>query len=109
MKNANVFIDVDHTLVDASRQLLPGAREGLLRLRQAGYHLFLWSSCGAEYCRQMAALHKLTELFEGFVAKPDIIVDDMPATCVPPFAYNVQTEVSWEKMTDRILAKHIDS
>jgi hypothetical protein len=29
MKNANVFIDVDLTLVDASGALLPGAREAL--------------------------------------------------------------------------------
>jgi hypothetical protein len=29
MKNANVFVDVDLTLVDANGKLLDGAREGL--------------------------------------------------------------------------------
>ena len=72
MKNANVFVDVDLTLVDANGNLLKGAREGLNRLKDKGCHLFLWSTCGAEYCRKVAALHRLTELFEGFTAKPDI-------------------------------------
>jgi hypothetical protein len=29
MKNANVFVDVDLTLVDANGRILPGAAEGL--------------------------------------------------------------------------------
>jgi phosphoglycolate phosphatase-like HAD superfamily hydrolase len=78
MKNANVFVDVDLTLVDANQRPLPGAREGLRRLRDEGCHLFLWSSCGADYCRKIAQLHGLAELFEGFTAKPDIVIDDMP-------------------------------
>jgi phosphoserine phosphatase len=80
MKNANVFVDVDLTLVDANGKLLTGALEALQRLRDEGCHLFLWSSGGAEYCRKVAHLHGLTELFEGFTAKPDIVIDDMP-TC----------------------------
>src|SRR5207245_9208352 len=86
MKNANVFVDVDLTLVDANGRLLDGAREALKRLSDEGCHLFLWSSCGAEYCRKIAGIHGLTELFEGFMAKPDILIDDMPSTCVSPFA-----------------------
>jgi phosphoglycolate phosphatase-like HAD superfamily hydrolase len=80
MKNANVFVDVDLTLVDASGKLLEGAREGLQQLKDAGCHLFLWSTCGAEYCRKVAQLHGLTAFFEGFSAKPDIVIDDMPST-----------------------------
>src|SRR6266481_2864184 len=52
MKNANIFVDVDLTLVDASGKLLDGAREALLALKKAGCHLFLWSSVGADYCRK---------------------------------------------------------
>src|SRR5437762_304945 len=73
MKNANIFIDVDLTLIDADGRLLDGAREALNRLRDEGCHLFLWSSCGAEYCRKIAGIHGLTEVFEGFTAKPDIL------------------------------------
>jgi len=57
LKNANVFIDVDLTLVDAQSRLLEGAREALHRLRDEGCHLFLWSSVGVDYARKVAALH----------------------------------------------------
>lgn len=108
MKNANVFIDVDLTLVDSDCRLLDGAREGSERLKAKGCHLFLWSSVGAEYCRKVAALHRLTELFEGYTSKPDIIIDDMPSTCVAPFVYNVQQETSWPALAEKIIDKHVD-
>ena len=65
MKNANIFIDVDLTLVDANGQLLNGARQALAALKDKGCHLFLWSTCGADYCRKIAGLHGLTDFFEG--------------------------------------------
>jgi len=108
MKNANVFVDVDLTLIDANGRLLDGAREALKRLSDEGCHLFLWSSCGAEYCRKIAGIHGLTELFEGFMAKPDILIDDMPSRCISPFVYNVQQEASWQALVERIIEKHID-
>src|SRR6185436_15176578 len=108
MKNANIFVDVDLTLVDANGKLLPGAREGLQRLRDEGCHLFLWSTCGADYCRKVADLHGLTELFEGFSAKPDIVIDDMPSTCITSLIYNVQQEMSWPSLAQKIIAKHVD-
>ena len=108
MKNANVFVDVDLTLVDANGKLLDGAREALLALKKAGCHLFLWSTVGTDYCRKVADLHHLTDLFEGFTAKPDIVVDNMPSTCVTPFVYNVQQEDSWRAMVRRIIDKHVD-
>lgn len=108
MKNANVFIDVDLTLVDESGPLIDGAREALQRLQTEGCHLFLWSTCGADYCRKIAALHGLTELFEGFVAKPDIVIDDMPSICITQCVYDVRQEQSWPALADRIIEKHID-
>ncbi len=108
MKNANVFIDVDLTLVDANGQLLSGAREALSRLKEEGCHLFLWSTCGADYCRKIANLHGLSDFFEGFTAKPDILVDDMPSTCVTSLVYNVHQETSWPALAEKIIAKHID-
>jgi len=108
MKNANIFVDVDLTLVDANGNLLDGAREALQALKEAGCHLFLWSTVGADYCRKVAASHRLTELFEGFTAKPDIVVDDMPSTCVSPFVYDVHQEASWSALARRIIERHID-
>jgi hypothetical protein len=108
MKNANVFVDVDLTLVDANGNLLLGARDALQKLRDSGCHLFLWSTCGADYCRKVAALYQLTDFFEGFTAKPDIIIDDMPATCSSAFAYGVGENSSWGEVAAHIIKKHID-
>jgi hypothetical protein len=109
MKNANLFVDVDLTLVDSNGSLLVGARKALLALKSAGCHLFLWSSVGADYCRKATESHHLTDLFEGFSAKPDIVVDDMPSTCVPPFVCNVRQEDSWPALARRIIEKHVDT
>jgi len=108
MKNANVFVDVDLTLIDEAGRLIDGARDALQRLRAEGCHLFLWSTCGADYCRKIAGLHGLTDLFEGFTAKPDIVIDDMPSTCVTQFVYDVRQEQSWPALAERIIDKHID-
>jgi hypothetical protein len=107
MKNANVFVDVDLTLVDADKRLLPGAREGLQRLKGEGCRLFLWSTGGAEYCQKIAHLHRLTDLFDAFVAKPDILIDDMPGTCVTPYAYNVQEAGSWPAVAEKIVEERL--
>jgi hypothetical protein len=108
MKNANVFVDVDLTLVDANGGLLVGAREGLQLLKDAGCHLFLWSTAGVDYVRTVAARHQLTDLFDGYSAKPDIIIDDMPSTALAPFVFDVQNETSWQSMAESIIKKHID-
>ncbi|MGA2279426.1 MAG: hypothetical protein ABSG80_03900 [Verrucomicrobiota bacterium] len=103
MKNANVFVDVDLTLVDASGKLLDGAREGLQRLKDEGCHLFLLSTVGIEYARTVSAPHHLANLFEGYASKPDIIIDDMPSTAVAPFIFNVHDETSWQSMAEKII------
>jgi hypothetical protein len=108
MKNANIFVDVDLTLVDPNLKLLPGAKEALKLLRDEGCHLFLWSTGGPDYCRKIAHLYGMTEFFEGFTAKPDIIIDDMPSTCVTQFLYDVNQEQSWGALAERIIDKHID-
>jgi phosphoglycolate phosphatase-like HAD superfamily hydrolase len=108
MKNANIFVDVDLTLVDANLNLLAGATEALAKLRDKGCHLFLWSTQGADYARKIARLHKVTDLFEGFAAKPDIIIDDMPGTVLNPFVFDVKAESSWPALADKIICKHID-
>jgi phosphoglycolate phosphatase-like HAD superfamily hydrolase len=108
VKNANIFIDVDLTLVNAEGRLLDGSREALHLLQEKGCHLFLWSSAGAQYARTVAERHGLTELFEGFTAKPDIVIDDMPSTANAPFVYSVQGEVSWQQVVGQIIKRHID-
>jgi phosphoglycolate phosphatase-like HAD superfamily hydrolase len=108
MKNANIFVDVDLTLVDASGNLIPGARDALQSLKDSGCHLFLWSTVGMAYAQTTATRHKLTDLFEDYSAKPDIVIDDLPATVLNPFVFNPLEEVSWGDLAARILKKHID-
>lgn len=108
MKNANIFVDVDLTLVDAKGELLPGASEALAKLQGRGCHLFLWSTNGADYARKVANRHNLTTMFEGYAAKPDIIIDDMPATALNPFVFDVTGEGSWPELAEKIILKHID-
>jgi hypothetical protein len=108
MKNANIFVDVDLTLVDANQMLLPGASEALAKLRDKGCHLFLWSTNGGEYARKIASLYHLTDMFEGFSSKPDIIIDDMPGTVLKPFVFDVNQKSSWPALADTIIRKHID-
>jgi hypothetical protein len=50
----------------------------------------------------------VTDLFEGYAAKPDIVIDDMPGTAQAPFVYNVHDEESWQSLAERIIDKHID-
>ena len=108
MKNVNIFVDVDLTLIDGDGQLLDGAREGLERMVNADCHLHLWSTNGRDYAIKVAKLHGLSDLFESYSAKPDIIIDDMPSTALEPFTFNVHDEESWPSMAERILTKHVD-
>src|SRR5689334_13060274 len=108
MKNANIFVDVDLTLVDANKNLLAGATEALTKLKDQGCHLFLWSTNGMDYAQKVARLHVLSGLFEGFEAKPDIIINDMPGTVLNPFVFDVNAEASWPLLADKIIRKHID-
>ncbi|MDB6065337.1 MAG: hypothetical protein JWR26_1545 [Pedosphaera sp.] len=77
-------------------------------LKEKGCHLYLWSTVGAEYARLTAQCHRLTEFFEGFSAKPDIVIDDMPGTDLNPFVFNPRDEPSWESLAAKIISKHID-
>ena len=108
MKNANIFVDVDLTLIDANGCMLPGATEALGKLKDKGCHLFLWSTNGTEYAEKVAARHGLKGFFEGFAAKPDIIIDDMPGTALQPFVFDVNAESSWPALADKIIRKHVD-
>ncbi len=108
MKNANIFVDVDLTLVDASGKVFPGATEALTKLQARGCHLFLWSTNGGDYARKTAERLGLASKFEGFAAKPDIIIDDMPGTVLNPFTFDVNQESSWSTLADKIIHRHID-
>jgi hydroxymethylpyrimidine pyrophosphatase-like HAD family hydrolase len=81
MKPHVVFVDVDDTLVRSvgtKRIPMPAVVEQVRRLHAAGATLFLWSSGGADYCRNTAHELGLTECFSGFLPKPTGYIDDQP-------------------------------
>ena len=53
MKNVNIFVDVDLTLVDERELLMEGAVEALRKLRARGCHLYVWSTRGVEGAREI--------------------------------------------------------
>jgi hypothetical protein len=108
MKNANIFVDVGLTLIDANGMLRHGAADALMKLKDKDCHVFLWSTNGADYARKVAKINGLESLFEGFCAKPDIIIDDMPGTALNPFVFDVNAESSWEFLAEKFIRKHID-
>ena len=107
MKNVNIFVDVDLTVVDEQGRLLPNAVEGLLTLREAGCRLFLWSTGGAEYCRRIAERYEIAPLFDAFLPKPDLYVDDMPSTFSNSLVLNVADHADWQALADQIVKEHV--
>lgn len=107
MKNVNIFVDVDLTLVNEHQRLLPNAVEGLLTLREAGCRLFLWSTGGADYCRRIAERYEMATLFDAFLPKPDLYIDDMPSTIFKSPLFDVR-DSGWQSLADHIAHDLVD-
>ena len=108
MKNVNVFVDVDLTLVDAFGKPIEGAAEGVRRLRDSGCHLFLWSTGGGEYAEAVARRMKIHDCFEAFLPKPDIVIDDSPKSLRGFFDFVPANQDEWEELVATIIRKHVD-
>ncbi|MEI9961737.1 MAG: hypothetical protein WDM76_11570 [Limisphaerales bacterium] len=64
------------TLINEIGELLPNAVDGLKALKEKGYSLTLWSYAGEDYARLTAKKHGITNLFDGYATKPDLVIDD---------------------------------
>ena len=76
-----IYVDVDDTLVrsfGSKRIPMTMAIQGVVALKEQGFTLYLWSSGGADYCKRTAAELGIENIFEGFLPKPNIYVDDQP-------------------------------
>jgi hypothetical protein len=74
-----IYVDVDDTLIrsyGSKRIPLPGAIEHVKKLKQQGATLYCWSSGGAEYARNTAKELGLLDIFEVFLPKPQMLLDD---------------------------------
>ena len=108
MSNVVIYVDVDLTLVDEMQRLKTNAWEGLLTLREAGCRLILWSTNGGNYCREIAERHEIAPLFEAFLPKPDLYIDDMPATFLNSRVLNVaDSRDDWQLLADQIVQDHV--
>lgn len=80
MRSKIIFVDVDDTIVrsfGSKRIPMSGMVARVRELHEAGATLYLWSSGGAEYCRETARELGISELFAGFLPKPEILIDDV--------------------------------
>ena len=83
MKARTIFVDVDDTLIRSSgskRIPMPAVIARIRSLKEAGATLYLWSSGGAEYSRLTATELGIADCFDGFLAKPDLYIDDQPVS-----------------------------
>jgi predicted HAD superfamily phosphohydrolase YqeG len=74
-----VYVDVDDTLVrsvGSKRIPIPDVIAHVRRLKQDGVTLYCWSAGGADYARDSAAEVGLSGVFEAFLPKPRVMIDD---------------------------------
>lgn len=107
MRNVNVFVDIDLTLVDHLGTFKPGATEAMQILHDGGCHLFLWSTGGAQYCRDTAARAGIEHLFEAFLPKPDLFIDDMPSTIFNAHLYDVNESNNWIALARKMVSDNV--
>jgi hypothetical protein len=75
---ANVFFDVQGTLMTMEEVPRPCAREAFLMIKEAGHVLYLWSSGGAGYAATAAELLGVADLVGGCFDKrqePNVPMD----------------------------------
>ena len=74
-----VYVDVDFTLIDKDNKLYLGVKEALNYMRNTlGYTMICWSHGGGKHAKDVCKKHELTDYFDLFLDKPDIIIDDDP-------------------------------
>jgi hypothetical protein len=79
MRPLHIFVDVDETLVrnhGTKRIPMPNVIDHIKNLQAQGAILYCWSSGGADYARASAIEVKLEQCFEGFLPKPQVLIDD---------------------------------
>jgi hypothetical protein len=75
----NIYVDVDDTLVrsyGSTRIPIIAAIEHVKGLKAQGATLYCWSSGGAEYAKNSAKELGILDIFEAFLPKPQMLLDD---------------------------------
>lgn len=77
----NIFVDVDDTLIRSEGKKRIPILENITKiidLKAAGHRLFCWSSGGADYAQAVTEELGIARIFEVFLPKPHLIIDDQP-------------------------------
>ncbi|MFT4841571.1 MAG: hypothetical protein ACI90M_002034 [Candidatus Azotimanducaceae bacterium] len=80
------YVDVDDTLVrsvGSTRIPMPAVIEHVRHLHESGVTLYCWSAGGADYARASAGELGIEDLFESFLPKPQLMIDDQPPSAWP--------------------------
>lgn len=78
-KEFNIYVDVDDTLVrtyGSKRIPITATIEHIKALKDEGATLYCWSSGGAEYAKSTAIELEIADIFEAFLPKPQMLLDD---------------------------------
>lgn len=104
-----VYVDVDDTLVRSfgpKRIPISATIAKVRELSRSGCQLYLWSSGGAEYCREVAEELGIAECFAGFLPKPRVLIDDQPVENWEPMRW-VHTNRAGSSTVEEILADDV--
>ncbi len=75
----HIYVDIDDTLVrsyGSKRIPISATIEHIKELRSQGAILYCWSSGGAEYAKNTAEDLGISNIFEAFLPKPQMLLDD---------------------------------
>lgn len=75
-----MHVDIDETFVrnyGAKRIPMPNVIAHVRELKSQGALSYCWSSGGAEYARASAREFGIEDVFQAFLPKPEVIIDDM--------------------------------
>jgi Protein of unknown function (DUF705) len=75
----HIYVDVDDTLIrsyGSKRIPISATIEHVKQLKKQGAILYCWSSGGAEYAKNSAKELGILDIFEAFLPKPQMLLDD---------------------------------
>jgi hypothetical protein len=78
-KQFYIYVDIDDTLVrsyGSKRIPIVSTIEHIKQLKHQGATLYCWSSGGAEYAINTAHELGISDIFEAFLPKPQMLLDD---------------------------------
>jgi hypothetical protein len=104
-----IFVDVDDTIVRSvgtKRIPIPLVVQHVKELKQQGAVMYCWSSGGAAYAKQSAEEFGISDCFEAFLPKPNVLLDDCLMTswprliCIHPSSCSNKTLDDYERELD---------